>query len=158
MCRKRCKRRLRTYDLEGKKIHWVEEVKEETIQDVSLTSGSVEVILVDYAHWVLIVAARYVTLRDGCKTVHRRILYMRMNELGVTPDETTKIKPGLLGMVMGEKYHPPRRPHGDRCDYECNGGGMATSLVVISAAKMLVWQATETSASVDGDGLPAMRL
>ena len=67
----------------------------------------------DYAMSVIVDRA-LPDVRDGCKPVHRRILYV-MNDVAPSTKPTVK-SARIVGDVMG-KYHP----HGDRSIYEAYG-------------------------------------
>ncbi|VLF24099.1 DNA gyrase subunit A [Streptococcus pneumoniae] len=85
-------------------------MQDKNLVNVNLTK-EMKASFIDYAMSV-IVARALPDVRDGLKSVHRRILY-GMNELGVTPDKPHKKSARITGDVMG-KYHP----HGDSSIYE----------------------------------------
>jgi DNA gyrase subunit A len=84
-------------------------------------------------------------VRDGCKPVHRRIMYV-MND--VAPSNRTTVKSArIVGEVMG-KYHP----HGDSAIYE----SMVRMAQDFSMGELLV-DGQGNFGSRDGDGAAAMR-
>ncbi len=85
-------------------------------------------------------------LRDGCKPVHRRILYA-MYEAGYTPDKPYRKCARIVGDVMG-KYHP----HGDTSIYDA----MVRMAQNFSFRHMLV-DGHGNFGNMDGDGAAAMR-
>lgn len=85
-------------------------------------------------------------LRDGCKPVHRRILYS-MYEAGYTPDKPYRKCARIVGDVMG-KYHP----HGDGSIYDA----MVRMAQNFSFRHMLV-DGHGNFGNMDGDGAAAMR-
>lgn len=85
-------------------------------------------------------------LRDGCKPVHRRILYS-MYEAGYTPDKPYRKCARIVGDVMG-KYHP----HGDTSIYDA----MVRMAQNFSFRHMLV-DGHGNFGNMDGDGAAAMR-
>lgn len=84
-------------------------------------------------------------VRDGCKPVHRRILYV-MNDVAPATRATVK-SARIVGEVMG-KYHP----HGDSSIYDA----MARMAQDFSMGEMLV-QGQGNFGSRDGDKPAAMR-
>ena len=71
----------------------------------------------DYAMSV-IVSRAIPDVRDGCKPVHRRVIY-GMHVLGMTPSSPYKKCARIVGDVMG-KFHP----HGDAA--RCAGRNLQT--------------------------------
>ncbi|MCL2338412.1 MAG: DNA gyrase subunit A [Proteobacteria bacterium] len=98
----------------------------------------------DYAMSVIVDRA-LPDVRDGCKPVHRRILYV-MNDLAPARGKTIK-SANIVGRVMGE-YHP----HGDSAIYE----SMVRMAQPFSMGEMLV-DGQGNFGSMDGDGAAAMR-
>ncbi len=98
----------------------------------------------DYAMSVIVDRA-LPDVRDGCKPVHRRILYV-MNEVAPATKSTVK-SARIVGDVMG-RYHP----HGDSSIYEA----MARMAQDFSMGEMLV-QGQGNFGSRDGDKPAAMR-
>ncbi len=98
----------------------------------------------DYAMSVIVDRA-LPDVRDGCKPVHRRILYS-MNDIAPATKPTLK-SARIVGDVMG-KYHP----HGDSSIYEA----MARMAQDFSMGEMLV-QGQGNFGSRDGDKPAAMR-
>ena len=84
-------------------------------------------------------------VRDGCKPVHRRILYV-MNDVAPATKSTVK-SARIVGDVMG-KYHP----HGDSSIYEA----MVRMAQDFSMGEMLV-DGQGNFGSMDGDKPAAMR-
>lgn len=98
----------------------------------------------DYAMSVIVDRA-LPDVRDGCKPVHRRILYV-MNDVAPSTRATVK-SARIVGDVMG-KYHP----HGDSSIYDA----MARMAQDFSMGEMLV-QGQGNFGSRDGDKPAAMR-
>lgn len=98
----------------------------------------------DYAMSVIVDRA-LPDVRDGCKPVHRRILYV-MNDVAPSTKATVK-SARIVGEVMG-KYHP----HGDSSIYEA----MARMAQDFSMGETLV-QGQGNFGSRDGDKPAAMR-
>ena len=98
----------------------------------------------DYAMSVIVDRA-LPDVRDGCKPVHRRILYV-MNDVAPATKSTVK-SARIVGDVMG-RYHP----HGDSSIYEA----MARMAQDFSMGEMLV-QGQGNFGSRDGDKPAAMR-
>ncbi len=98
----------------------------------------------DYAMSVIVDRA-LPDVRDGCKPVHRRILYV-MNDVSPATKATVK-SARIVGDVMG-KYHP----HGDSSIYEA----MVRMGQDFSMGEMLV-QGQGNFGSRDGDKAAAMR-
>lgn len=98
----------------------------------------------DYAMSVIVDRA-LPDVRDGCKPVHRRILYV-MNDVAPSTKATVK-SARIVGEVMG-KYHP----HGDSSIYEA----MVRMGQDFSMGEMLV-QGQGNFGSRDGDKAAAMR-
>ncbi len=99
---------------------------------------------IDYAMSVITERA-LPDVRDGCKPVHRRILYV-MNEVAPATRATVK-SARIVGEVMG-KYHP----HGDSSIYEA----MVRLAQDFSMGEMLV-DGQGNFGSMDGDKAAAMR-
>lgn len=98
----------------------------------------------DYAMSVIVDRA-LPDVRDGCKPVHRRIMYV-MND--VAPATRTTVKSArIVGDVMG-KYHP----HGDSAIYE----SMVRMAQEFSMGECLV-NGQGNFGSMDGDSAAAMR-
>ncbi len=99
----------------------------------------------DYAMSVIVDRA-LPDVRDGCKPVHRRILYV-MNDVAPATKATTVKSARIVGEVLG-KYHP----HGDSSVYEA----MARMAQDFSMGETLV-QGQGNFGSRDGDKPAAMR-
>jgi DNA gyrase subunit A len=99
----------------------------------------------DYAMSVIVDRA-LPDVRDGCKPVHRRILYV-MNDVAPATRATTVKSARIVGDVMG-KYHP----HGDSSIYEA----MVRMGQDFSMGARLV-QGQGNFGSMDGDKAAAMR-
>ncbi|MCL2629102.1 MAG: DNA gyrase subunit A [Alphaproteobacteria bacterium] len=95
----------------------------------------------DYAMSVIVERA-LPDVRDGCKPVHRRILYV-MNDVAKSYVKCARI----VGDVMG-KYHP----HGDSSIYEA----LVRMAQDFSMSEMLI-TGQGNFGSMDGDGAAAMR-
>ena len=100
---------------------------------------------IDYSMSV-IVSRALPDVRDGLKTVHRRVLY-GMHDLGVKASSAHKKSARIVGEVMG-KYHP----HGDSAIYDT----MVRMAQDWSLRYMLV-DGQGNFGSVDGDSPAAMR-
>lgn len=100
---------------------------------------------IDYAMSVIIGRA-LPDVRDGLKSVHRRILYA-MHQMGMTPDKPFRKSARIVGEVLG-KYHP----HGDSSVYDA----MVRMAQDFSTRYMTV-NGQGNFGSVDGDGAAAMR-
>ena len=100
---------------------------------------------IDYSMSV-IVARALPDVRDGFKTVHRRILYGMM-ELGNTSDKPYKKAARIVGEVLG-KYHP----HGDSSVY-----GALVRMAQDWAMRYPLVDGQGNFGSVDGDSPAAMR-
>lgn len=98
----------------------------------------------DYAMSVIVDRA-LPDVRDGCKPVHRRIMYV-MNDVAKAGGKHVK-SARIVGDVMG-KYHP----HGDSAIYE----SMVRMAQPFSMGEMLV-DGQGNFGSQDGDGAAAMR-
>ncbi|MBO9428469.1 DNA gyrase subunit A [Sulfitobacter sp. R18_1] len=85
-------------------------------------------------------------VRDGCKPVHRRILYA-MDNGGYTKDKPYRKSARIVGDVMG-KYHP----HGDSAIYDT----MVRMAQDFSMRTTLI-DGQGNFGSMDGDGAAAMR-
>ncbi|MCL1902237.1 MAG: DNA gyrase subunit A [Alphaproteobacteria bacterium] len=99
---------------------------------------------IDYAMSVITERA-LPDVRDGCKPVHRRIMYV-MNDVARAGSKHVK-SARIVGDVMG-KYHP----HGDSAIYE----SMVRMAQDFSMGEMLV-DGQGNFGSMDGDGAAAMR-
>ncbi|MCQ2582116.1 MAG: DNA gyrase subunit A [Alphaproteobacteria bacterium] len=118
------------------------------INEIKVPQSSIEhemrTSFLDYAMSVIVDRA-LPDVRDGCKPVHRRILYV-MNEVAPATKATVK-SARIVGDVMG-RYHP----HGDSSIYEA----MARMAQDFSMGEMLV-QGQGNFGSRDGDKPAAMR-
>ena len=119
------------------------EIKEMKIPQSSL-EHEMRTSFLDYAMSVIVDRA-LPDVRDGCKPVHRRILYV-MNDVAPATKSTVK-SARIVGDVMG-KYHP----HGDSSIYEA----MARMAQDFSMGETLV-QGQGNFGSRDGDKPAAMR-
>lgn len=119
------------------------EVKEIKVPQSSL-EHEMRTSFLDYAMSVIVDRA-LPDVRDGCKPVHRRILYV-MNDVAPATKSTVK-SARIVGDVMG-KYHP----HGDSSIYEA----MARMAQDFSMGETLV-QGQGNFGSRDGDKPAAMR-
>ena len=99
----------------------------------------------DYAMSV-IVSRAIPDVRDGCKPVHRRVIY-GMYDSGTTPDQKHRKCARIVGDVMG-KYHP----HGDAAIYST----LVRMAQPFSMRYCLV-DGQGNFGSVDGDSPAAMR-
>ena len=104
-----------------------------------------ETCYLDYAMSV-IVSRALPDIRDGCKPVHRRILYS-MHEQGLRPSAKFRKSATVVGDVLG-KYHP----HGDGSVYEA----MVRMAQDFSLRYPLV-HGQGNFGSMDGDGAAAYR-
>ena len=100
---------------------------------------------IDYSMSV-IVSRALPDVRDGLKTVHRRVLY-GMNVMGNTSDKAHKKAANAVGEVMG-KYHP----HGDSSIY-----GTIVRMAQPWAMRECLVDGHGNFGSIDGDGPAAMR-
>ena len=118
------------------------------INEIKIPQSSLEhemrTSFLDYAMSVIVDRA-LPDVRDGCKPVHRRILYV-MNDVAPATKSTVK-SARIVGDVMG-KYHP----HGDSSIYEA----MVRMGQDFSMGEMLV-QGQGNFGSRDGDKAAAMR-
>ena len=118
------------------------------INEIKIPQSSLEhemrTSFLDYAMSVIVDRA-LPDVRDGCKPVHRRILYV-MNDVAPATKPTVK-SARIVGDVMG-KYHP----HGDSSIYEA----MVRMGQDFSMGEMLV-QGQGNFGSRDGDKAAAMR-
>ena len=118
------------------------------INEIKIPQSSLEhemrTSFLDYAMSVIVDRA-LPDVRDGCKPVHRRILYV-MNDVAPATKATVK-SARIVGDVMG-KYHP----HGDSSIYEA----MVRMGQDFSMGEMLV-QGQGNFGSRDGDKAAAMR-
>jgi len=108
-------------------------------------SDEMESCYLDYAMSV-IVSRALPDVRDGCKPVHRRILYS-MHEQGLRPSAKYRKSATVVGDVLG-KYHP----HGDSSVYEA----MVRMAQDFSLRYPLV-DGQGNFGSMDGDGAAAYR-
>jgi len=145
---------------EEKKIEAVEEETEEVIDDAKLQeiedgicpglrdtdlAEEVKNSFLDYAMSV-IVARAIPDVRDGCKPVHRRVIY-GMHMTGMVPGTPYKKSARIVGDVMG-KYHP----HGDSAIYST-----LVRLAQPFAMRYTLVDGHGNFGSVDGDEPAAMR-
>ena len=121
----------------------INEVNEVRVPQSSL-EHEMRTSFLDYAMSVIVDRA-LPDVRDGCKPVHRRILYV-MNDVAPSTKPTVK-SARIVGDVMG-KYHP----HGDSSIYEA----MVRMGQDFSMGEMLV-QGQGNFGSRDGDKAAAMR-
>ena len=123
-------------------------MSENEIKELKIPQSSLEhemrTSFLDYAMSVIVDRA-LPDVRDGCKPVHRRILYV-MNDVAPATKSTVK-SARIVGDVMG-KYHP----HGDSSIYEA----MARMAQDFSMGETLV-QGQGNFGSRDGDKPAAMR-
>ncbi|MDR2412914.1 MAG: DNA gyrase subunit A [Rickettsiales bacterium] len=124
-------------------INNVNEIKEAKVP-VSPLEHEMQTSFLDYAMSVIVDRA-LPDVRDGCKPVHRRILYV-MNDVAPSTKATVK-SARIVGDVMG-KYHP----HGDSSIYEA----MARMAQDFSMGEILV-HGQGNFGSRDGDKPAAMR-
>ncbi|MCQ3034865.1 MAG: DNA gyrase subunit A [Bacilli bacterium] len=125
----------------------LEQIEEGIVPGLRDTDLSSEVrgSFLDYAMSV-IVSRAIPDVRDGCKPVHRRVIF-GMNESGMTPSSPYKKCARIVGDVMG-KYHP----HGDAAIY--------STLVRLAQPfnmKHTLVDGHGNFGSVDGDEAAAMR-
>ena len=114
------------------------------IQQVDLKK-TMETSYIDYA--MSVIASRALPdVRDGLKTVQRRVLYS-MVELGNTPDKPHRKCARIVGDTMG-KYHP----HGDSSIY-----GALVNMAQDWSMRYTLVDGHGNFGSVDGDGAAAMR-
>ena len=118
------------------------------IDQVKIPQSSIEhemqTSFLDYAMSVIVERA-LPDVRDGCKPVHRRIMYV-MNDVAKAGGRHVK-SARIVGDVMG-KYHP----HGDSAIYE----SMVRMAQEFSMGELLV-DGQGNFGSRDGDGAAAMR-
>ena len=123
-------------------------MSENEVKEIKIPQSSLEhemrTSFLDYAMSVIVDRA-LPDVRDGCKPVHRRILYV-MNDVAPATKSTVK-SARIVGDVMG-KYHP----HGDSSIYEA----MARMAQDFSMGETLV-QGQGNFGSRDGDKPAAMR-
>ncbi|MBN1324929.1 MAG: DNA gyrase subunit A [Alphaproteobacteria bacterium] len=125
---------------ENNETHGINEIKVPT----SSLEHEMRTSFLDYAMSVIVDRA-LPDVRDGCKPVHRRILYV-MNDVAPATRATVK-SARIVGDVMG-KYHP----HGDSSIYDA----MARMAQDFSMGEMLV-SGQGNFGSRDGDKPAAMR-
>jgi len=114
------------------------------LRDTDLAS-EVKNSFLDYAMSV-IVARAIPDVRDGCKPVHRRVIY-GMHMTGMVPGSPYKKSARIVGDVMG-KYHP----HGDAAIYST-----LVRLAQPFAMRYTLVDGHGNFGSVDGDEPAAMR-
>lgn len=95
---------------ENKTLEEIEEGIVPSLKDTAIVE-QVQTSFLDYAMSV-IVSRAIPDVRDGCKPVHRRVIF-GMNEAGMFPNTPFKKCARIVGDVMG-KYHP----HGDSAIYQ----------------------------------------
>ncbi len=134
-------------EIEDKKEKELEEIEAGIVPGLRDTDLAKEVrsSFLDYSMSV-IVSRAIPDVRDGCKPVHRRVIY-GMYETGTTPDKPHKKCARIVGDVMG-KYHP----HGDQAIYST----LARLAQPFSMRYKLV-DGHGNFGSVDGDEPAAMR-
>ena len=125
---------------ENNESHEINEIKVPT----SSLEHEMRTSFLDYAMSVIVDRA-LPDVRDGCKPVHRRILYV-MNDVAPATRATVK-SATIVGRVMGD-FHP----HGDSSIYDA----MARMAQDFSMGEMLV-QGQGNFGSRDGDKPAAMR-
>lgn len=145
---------------EIKKEEIVDEVKEEEVDEAKLSeieegivpglrdtdlASEVKNSFLDYAMSV-IVARAIPDVRDGCKPVHRRVIY-GMHISGMVPGTPYKKSARIVGDVMG-KFHP----HGDQAIYST-----LARLAQPWAMRYTLVDGHGNFGSVDGDEPAAMR-
>ena len=145
---------------EMKKEEVVEEVEETPVDEAKLQeleegivpglrdtdlASEVKNSFLDYAMSV-IVARAIPDVRDGCKPVHRRVIY-GMHMTGMVPGSPYKKSARIVGDVMG-KYHP----HGDSAIYST-----LVRLAQPFAMRYTLVDGHGNFGSVDGDEPAAMR-
>ncbi|MBQ7502361.1 DNA gyrase subunit A [bacterium] len=114
------------------------------IDSMSIEEGMKEA-YVDYAMSVIIARA-LPDVRDGCKPVHRRIIYTMFEE-HITPDKKFRKSASTVGNVLA-RYHP----HGDASVYDA----MVRMAQPFNMRYPLVWPQGNFG-SLDGDGAAHMR-
>ena len=114
------------------------------LRDTDL-AGEVRNSFLDYAMSV-IVARAIPDVRDGCKPVHRRVIF-GMHMSGMTPGSPYKKSARIVGDVMG-KYHP----HGDAAIYST-----LVRLAQPFAMRYTLVDGHGNFGSIDGDEPAAMR-
>ena len=125
----------------------LEEIEEGIVPGLRDTDLAAEVknSFLDYAMSV-IVARAIPDVRDGCKPVHRRVIY-GMHVTGMVPGTPYKKSARIVGDVMG-KYHP----HGDAAIYST-----LVRLAQPFAMRYTLVDGHGNFGSVDGDEPAAMR-
>ena len=125
----------------------LEEIEEGIVPGLRDTDLATEVknSFLDYAMSV-IVARAIPDVRDGCKPVHRRVIY-GMHMTGMVPGTPYKKSARIVGDVMG-KYHP----HGDAAIYST-----LVRLAQPFAMRYTLVDGHGNFGSVDGDEPAAMR-
>ena len=131
-------------EVDEEKLEEIEEGIVPGLRDTDL-ANEVRSSFLDYAMSV-IVSRAIPDVRDGCKPVHRRVIF-GMHEAGMTPGTPYKKSARIVGDVMG-KYHP----HGDAAIY--------STLVRMAQPFSMRYPLVDghgNFGSVDGDEPAAMR-
>lgn len=131
-------------EVDEAKLSEIEEGIVPGLRDTDLAS-EVKNSFLDYAMSV-IVARAIPDVRDGCKPVHRRVIY-GMHMTGMVPGTPYKKSARIVGDVMG-KYHP----HGDAAIYST-----LVRLAQPFAMRYTLVDGHGNFGSVDGDEPAAMR-
>ena len=131
-------------EVDEEKLAEIEEGIVPSLQDTDLAS-EVKSSFLDYAMSV-IVARAIPDVRDGCKPVHRRVIF-GMHMSGMVPGSPYKKSARIVGDVMG-KYHP----HGDSAIYST-----LVRLAQPFAMRYTLVDGHGNFGSVDGDEPAAMR-
>ena len=131
-------------EVDEEKLEKIEEGIVPGLRDTDLAS-EVKNSFLDYAMSV-IVARAIPDVRDGCKPVHRRVIF-GMHMSGMTPGSPYKKSARIVGDVMG-KYHP----HGDAAIYST-----LVRLAQPFAMRYTLVDGHGNFGSVDGDEPAAMR-
>ena len=131
-------------EVDEAKLNEIEEGIVPGLRDTDLAS-EVKNSFLDYAMSV-IVARAIPDVRDGCKPVHRRVIY-GMHMTGMVPGTPYKKSARIVGDVMG-KYHP----HGDAAIYST-----LVRLAQPFAMRYTLVDGHGNFGSVDGDEPAAMR-
>lgn len=131
-------------EVDEAKLEEIEEGIVPSLQDTDLSS-EVKNSFLDYAMSV-IVARAIPDVRDGCKPVHRRVIF-GMHNSGMVPGSPYKKSARIVGDVMG-KYHP----HGDAAIYST-----LVRLAQPFAMRYTLVDGHGNFGSLDGDEPAAMR-
>ena len=131
-------------EVDEDKLSEIEEGIVPGLRDTDLAT-EVKNSFLDYAMSV-IVARAIPDVRDGCKPVHRRVIY-GMHTTGMVPGTPYKKSARIVGDVMG-KYHP----HGDAAIYST-----LVRLAQPFAMRYTLVDGHGNFGSVDGDEPAAMR-